>query len=66
MTRRAGKSGGVSSGRSWEDGKHGILVEDTLRSCIEYLTVSQREESAEHREQTNHSLVLWGKVQMAV
>ena len=35
-----------------------MLVEDTLRLCKEYLTVAWREEMAEHRAQTYHSLVL--------
>ena len=43
-----------------------MLVEDTLRSCEEYLTVAQREETAEHRAQTYHSLVLRGKLRTAV
>ena len=48
------------------EGKHAMLVEDTLRSCEEYLTVSQREETAEHRAQTYHSLVLRVKLRTAV
>ena len=43
-----------------------MLVEDTLRLCGEYLTVAWREETAKHRAQTYHSLVLRGKLQMAV
>ena len=45
----------------WED-KHAILVKDTMRSIEEYLTVARREETAEHRAQTYHSLVLCGKL----
>ena len=43
---------------AWGEGKHAKLVEDTLRACEEYLTVARREETAEHRAQTYHSLVL--------
>ena len=43
-----------------------MLVGDTLRSCEEYLTSSRREETAEHRAQTYHSLVLRGKLRSAV
>ena len=43
-----------------------MLVEDTLRTCAEYLTVARREETAEHQAQTYHSLVLRGKLQTAV
>ena len=43
-----------------------MLVGDTLRSCEEYLTVARREETAEHRDQTYHSLVLHGKLWTAV
>ena len=41
-------------------------VEDTLRTCAEYLTVARREETAEHWAQTFHSLVLQGKLQTAL
>ena len=43
-----------------------MLVGDTLRSCEDYLTAAQREETAEHRAQTYHSLVLRGKLRSAV
>ena len=43
-----------------------MIVGDTLRSCEEYLTASRREETAAHRAQTYHSLVLRGKLQSAV
>ena len=43
-----------------------MLVKDTLCMCAEYLTVFQREETADHRAQTFHSLVLRGKIRMAV
>ena len=43
-----------------------MLVEDTLSTCTEYLTVARREEMAEHRAQTYHSLVLRGKLRTAV
>ena len=42
-----------------------MLVGDTLRSCKEYLTAARREETAEHRAQTYHSLVLRGKLRSA-
>ena len=51
---------------AWGEGKHTILVGDTLRSCKEYLTAARREETAEHRAQTYHSLVLRGKVRSTV
>ena len=41
------------------EGKH----EDTLQACKEYLTVTRREETAEHQAQTYHILVLCGKLQ---
>ena len=34
---------------AWEEGKHEMLVGDTLRSCDDYLTDARREETAEHR-----------------
>ena len=37
-----------------------------MRTCVEYLTVAQIEETAEHRPQTYHSLVLRGKLRTAV
>ena len=43
-----------------------MLVEDTLRSCEEYLTVARREETAEHQAKTYHSLVLCGKLRTMV
>ena len=51
---------------AWGDGKHAMLVGDTLRYCEEYLTAAQREETPEHRAQTYHSLVLSGKLRSAV
>ena len=51
---------------TWGEGKHAMLVEDTLRACKEYLTVAWREETAEHRAQTYHSLVLRGKLRTVV
>ena len=51
---------------AWESGRHGMLVEDTLCTCAQYLTVACREESKEHRAQTYHSLVLQWKLQTAV
>ena len=43
-----------------------MLVEDLLRSCTQYLTAVRREETAEHRAKTYHSLVLRGKLRTAV
>ena len=43
-----------------------MLVEDTLQSCGGYITVARREDTAEHRAQTYHSLVLRGKLQTVV
>ena len=43
-----------------------MLVEDTLRSCTQYLTAVCREETAEHRAKSYHSLVLRGKLGTAV
>ena len=43
-----------------------MLVEDTLKACGEYLTVAQREETAEHRDQMYHSLMLRGKLRTVV
>ena len=47
---------------AWGEGKHAMLVEDTLRLCEKYLTADWREETTEHRSQTYHSLVLRGKL----
>ena len=43
-----------------------MLVEETLRTCVQYLTASRREESKEHRAETYHSMLLLGKLQTAV
>ena len=43
-----------------------MLVDDPLRTCIEYPTVAQREKKADHRAQTYHSLVLRGNLRTAV
>ena len=51
---------------AWGEGKHAMLVEDTMQSCEEYLTVAQRGETAEHRAQTYQSLVLRGKLRTEV
>ena len=51
---------------AWEAGRHGMLVEETLRICAQYLTSACREESEEHRDKTCHSLVIRGKLQTAV
>ena len=41
-----------------------MLVEETLRTCAQYLTAALRKESEEHRNKTYHSLVLRGKLRM--
>ena len=41
-------------------------VKDTLRMCADYLTVAQREKMEEQQAQTFHSLILLGKLRMAV
>ena len=51
---------------AWGEGKHTMVVEDRLRACEEYLTVTRWEETVEHRAQTYHCLVLRGKLQTAV
>ena len=43
-----------------------MIVEDTLRTCSEYLSVAQRDETVEDWAQTFHSLVLWGKLRTAL
>ena len=50
----------------WEAEHYEMLVEDTLRSCKQYLTIIHREETVEHRAKTYHSLVLRGKLRTAV
>ena len=51
---------------TWEVEHYVMLVEDTLRSCTQYLTAVRREETAEHRAKTYHILVLRGKLRAAV
>ena len=51
---------------SWKAGRHGMLVEKTLHTCAQHLTVSHREESKEPWAKTYHSLVLQGKLRMTV
>ena len=51
---------------TWEVKCHGMLVEDTLHTCAQYLTSARREESEEHRLQTFHSLVLQVKLRTTV
>ena len=51
---------------SWEAGCHGVLLEETLRTCTQYLTAVRRDDYEEHRAKTYHSLVLQGKLQMAL
>ena len=51
---------------TWEDIKYGMLMEDTLCMCAQYLTVACREDSEEHQAQAYHTLVLQGKMRMVV
>ena len=51
---------------AWGEGKHAMLVKDTLCTCAEYLTVARREETKDHRAQKFYSLVLRGKLRIAV
>ena len=51
---------------AWGEGKHAMLVGDTLRSCKEYLTATWREETADHRAQNYHGLMLRGKLRSEV
>ena len=50
----------------WAEGNHRMLVEETLWTYVEYLTIAQREDMAEHRSQTYYILVLCGKLRKAV
>ena len=43
-----------------------MLVEETLRTCAQYLTAACREESEEHRANIFHNLVLRRKLRTAV
>ena len=43
-----------------------MLVEETLKSSTQYLTVVLQEETAEHRAKTFNGLVLRGKLRTAV
>ena len=47
---------------AWETGRYGIIVEDTMRTCEQYLSAARREESHNHREKTYYSLALRGKL----
>ena len=51
---------------TWESSRHEMVVEDTMRTCAQYLIAACREEYEDHRAQTFHSLVLQGKLQTAV
>ena len=42
------------------------MLEETLRTCTQYLTAVRRDDYEEHRDKTYHSLVLQGKLRMAV
>ena len=51
---------------AWESGCHEMLVEETLRTCMQYLTATRRDEYKEYWAKTFHSLVLRGKLRTAV
>ena len=54
----------------WTPGRRGSIPcwwrTRSKHACREYLAIAQREETAEHRAQTYHSLVLRGKLRTAV
>ena len=39
---------------AWEAGHHGMLVEENLCTCSQYLIATCREESKDNRDKTNH------------
>ena len=41
-------------------------MEETLRTCSQYLTTTRREDSKEHRDKKFHRLVLQRKLQTVV
>ena len=47
-------------------GYHGMLVEETLRTCAHLLTAACRKEFEEHRTKTYYRLVIYGKLRTAV
>ena len=51
---------------AWEAGRQGMLIEETLRTCAQYLTAAHREDHKEHREKNYHILVLRGNLRKAV
>ena len=51
---------------SWEAGRNGMLVEETLRTCKQYHTVSCREESEDHRYNIYNIILLQGKMKTVV
>ena len=51
---------------AWEAGEHKILVENTARNCMQYLSTSKGEDSLAHRAKIYHRLVLRGKLQSSV
>ena len=51
---------------AWEAGEHKMLVKDSSRTCAHYLSTSRGGGSPEHRSKIYHSLVLRGKLQLAV
>ena len=51
---------------AWEAGEHEILVEDTAHTCAHYLSNTRGEDSSDHMANIYHSLVLRGKMCLAV
>ena len=50
----------------WEVGQYAMLMEETLRSCTQYLTAVHQEETTEHRAKTYYIRVLRGKLRTVV
>ena len=50
---------------AWEARDHTILVEDTARTCKQYLYNSRGGGSLKHRDKIYHILVFWGKLMLA-
>ena len=50
----------------WEAGEHKMMLEDTARTCVQYLYTRRGYDSLEHRTKIYHSLVLWEKLRSSV
>ena len=51
---------------AWEAGEHTMLVEDKFRTCDQYLSTSRGGDSPDRRDKIYRSLVIWGKLRLAV